>query len=537
MLRITLAFFIFMICPKLFPENAALIINGGYTDDSNYSVHEDDVIAFSRLLGASATILNYNGPQSMVVPVLSTGEMKRDQEGWVQLEPTKIKKSLPANQNNISDFFSKLSKRNPSYLTVVYGDHGDPSGISLGNSLLTRARIQKLYEDVPNSVVRSIHLHCYGESALLDSRRVVPSNPQDFLLFINKNYQRSRCGLATSKADEVGQYYGWQESGGNFGYNNEWETMFKANSKISLDKIKSEMVKDKGFTPSISLTSDALNRDVAQFFCNIKPPPKPEAEAGTCQICDQLNTPSQNSIGSKLLGLVKDLSQIQCSKCFDSKLENLNRVVASLSEAYGQFENFYRSEAIAFIKSTDSKRYERLRAQYDAQELKRVASFEKSNNPDSSSFAALMINDFYSKPKRNANDAIALRRELDYFSVNGRKDFDDYAKGKLLDSSKTSGYIAQILKVINDPQKISVISDLLGFKPDYLVKKQKYSVFEIFDIYSRLFSDLQLARKNSDSAAGSYCRSLVETFLDRPQNKSVKEVYESIRSCEKSNLN
>ena len=531
--------------PKLIgAENAALVINGGYSDDTNYSLHEDDILAFARILGQRTQILNYNGPDSMVVPVLESGEMKRDQDGWVQLETSKIKNSLPANPFTLSKVFADLIREKPNFLTVVYGDHGAPEGISLGDSVLRRSQIQNLYDRLPDTIIRSIHLHCYAESAMLDPERKVPTKREDFLKFFSDHYSKNRCGLATSKADEVGQYYSWPLKPNKPSDHKSWEKMLLSLGKASLQRIKEGLVGDSSFAPSVALTSDFMIRDVGSFVCKDTLNADEQTEAKSCLLCDQLSRLSPTSVLRGIAGIFKDLTQFQCSKCFDPKLKELDLLVSWLSDSFLTVDSFYRYHALQYLVEKDPERYVRLKQQFEKLEGGRIEALEKatkkaSKNSDVATTFMLQQELFHEKkhsPER-VRAALDLRKELDYYSLSDRSDFEEYANKKILRSSELPKELTDLLSFIANPQKITQLTDILGHQPTYLKVKKDYLLSEIYSLYIDLFFDLQLTRKNHYSSSEKYCKQLAEIFFERPENKIMKESYESIRRCEASHLN
>ncbi|MCB0386656.1 MAG: hypothetical protein KDD43_14785, partial [Bdellovibrionales bacterium] len=227
--------------PDLSLRKKFLIVNGGYSELSNYSVNEEDVKSFHyNLFHGQSVVLNAGGPGGTVVPI-SGGQSLRDEAGLIKLEPGLVLETpyRAATNANLKKAIGEIRESNPIALTAVYGDHGGPQSLALWNGdYLTATALQKMYREFPEETpIRSIFLQCYAGTLIVSPERKRPPFVAGLKSFINHHYPLNRCAYANSHHDELGTYYSW----GSKWENSNWSQLFKARPNLSLRILKDFM--------------------------------------------------------------------------------------------------------------------------------------------------------------------------------------------------------------------------------------------------------------------------------------------------------
>jgi len=249
------------------PTTHFLFINGGGWPESNYSIHEEDLQAFYyTLFRGKAEVLNANGKESLVLPLDDEGLVLRNELGHWKTTPSQFKGAArPANLQEVRKTFDSF-KRNPrSKITAIYGDHGTEKGVSLwGGEDLSARDLHSLHASLPaETLVRSIHLHCHSNAAVLDHARKRPNSIEDWPKYLTENYRKNSCALASSGEDEVSDYldFGKKWAQGT------WNKLLEENTNPSLKSMRDSLVDVKALRGTVRLTSDNLTEDIFNFFC------------------------------------------------------------------------------------------------------------------------------------------------------------------------------------------------------------------------------------------------------------------------------
>ena len=238
-----------------------LIINGGDSPGANYDVFEKDILSLANFFDErlSTVILNAGGVGKEITAFDSNGQLQRDAIGRLKFFPSIFKKdSLVAIKYNVHKVFKAAKEKKTKYLTVYWGDHGDQEGIALWMDIISYNELQALYGSFPkDTLIRSIHSHCYSGKGLVDATRKIPSKIEELSNFLEQFYFRNRCGFAASASEEISYY-------GEFSMEGFIQTRKKI-SNFSLNDIK-EYAQTNYQTPF--LTSDLFVDDVLTVVCN-----------------------------------------------------------------------------------------------------------------------------------------------------------------------------------------------------------------------------------------------------------------------------
>ncbi|MBL7671557.1 MAG: hypothetical protein JNM39_13820 [Bdellovibrionaceae bacterium] len=512
-----------------------VLINGGSSNDSNYSVHETDLQVFNGLFGGNSTILNANGNESFVVPVdAKSGTFQRDFSGWVKLRKTSLNTNQRATKTEFFNVVGNLSAQPPKEVTVVYGDHGTPEGISLwGGDKLNANDIRTAYSKLPDTMIRSIHLHCYGGAAVVDPDRKIPNTANQMTSFLKQNYFKNKCALTLSAETELGQYYSWTDSP----RDSSWKKLIEKNKKPSLVSLKQEIAKDASFAPSPLLTSDYLIKDVATAVC--KNPSIAPIYKGSIEKCES------KSDFTELFALSTPLRSELCTKCISPAVIKLDAAYREIESVYNDLTVVRQDFQFAFLKNKYPTRYRDLEDAYNKFEKELAASIKAG---DRQKFRA--SNAELERLGKDYQDKLMV----DFLSVDYREDFENYFD--TLDESwvnrNKEKYPNFSRFYLSQPKEASlskvawglptVLNDLWSkyqsSKPLSLPDSVKVrSARKLNDIIKTGLENIQAARKTAELNRQVACRGVAEPLLKNSQDLEIRKLYESIGECENSNIN
>ncbi|MEK6704897.1 MAG: hypothetical protein AABZ06_03840 [Bdellovibrionota bacterium] len=517
----------------------AILINGGASDDSNYSIHEVDIQAFNnRLFGGRGIILNAKGPDSVVIPVDVEGNFQRDFWGWVTPRKTSLAGSRPATKSGVFQTFDALMKTPPSQMTVVYGDHGTRSGISLWDEeSLSAEDIRSIYSRFPQTQIRSIHLHCYGGAAVVNPDRTLPENMDKLPEFLRRNYLPNKCALTLSSEKELGQYYTWSDDL----KENAWNKMFSTSKNPTLRTIKTAVQNDKNFMPSPYLTSDYLIQDVVAVIC------KTAVKSSTTQIFDpSCNCQKTQPSLSVVFELSDQLKNNLCQKCGSTEVEKLDLQYAYTERVYDDLQAIRQEYQINFLKEKYPKRYTELRSRYEQLERDLQKSITENKRTNAVGTYARL-----EQVAREYRDKMLL----DMLSIDYRADFETYFD--TLDegwvkrnSSKypifSRFYFSQPKDRTNFKQMAwnlpavlqTVVGDYRrgsGLKiPDFVKER---SARQIDWLVNATKDEIQSARKIAEARRQQNCFVIAGPVVSGTKNREIRELYDTIKKCEESAIN
>ncbi len=239
-----------------------LIVNGGYSETSYHERHRRTVKFFyDTVFKRRGTVLDGGGPDGLYVPDDGAGNYFRDEAGWVKLSRSKYDfPTTPATFGNVSETFTDLSTMGVTHVSTVYGDHGGTDGVALwgANDDLSATDSKTLADKFPaETIVQSLHLHCYSGASMVNPKRSHPQKVSDWPAFLKANYRPNSCGLGLGQFDEVTYGVDWNKG--------DWKNLLS--KKVSLAEFKKLMGENLDLWTTPMLTSDYLTDDLVRFFC------------------------------------------------------------------------------------------------------------------------------------------------------------------------------------------------------------------------------------------------------------------------------
>lgn len=515
-------------------EKKFVLINGGSSNESNYSVHETDLQVFNSLFGGRSIILNANGNASLVVPVDKDGNFQRDFWGWVKLRKTSLNSNQKATKTEFFNVLGNLSEHPPKELTVVYGDHGMPEGISLwGGDKLNANDIRTAYSKLPDTTIRSIHLHCYGGAGVVDPNRHIPSSANEMTSFLKKYYLQNKCALTLSAETELGQYYTWTDNP----QESSWKKLFEKNKKPSLTSLKREIGKDTSFTPSPLLTSDYLIKDVATAICkNSSIAPTNNSSARICE-------PKSNF--AELFALSAALRSDLCAKCFSPEVVKLDAAYREIELAYNDLTAIRQDFKFSFLKSKYPDRYREIESAYMKYEKELNASIQNGDRQKGMAAYAEL-----EKLGKDYQDKLMV----DFLSVDYREDFEKYfetldeiwvKRNKEKFPNFARFYYAQAKETSFSQMAWSLPTVANDFWSKYRSNKpltlpdsvKVRSARKLDETIKTGLANIQAARKTAELHRQEACRGVAEPLLKNSKDAEIRKLYDSINKCENSNIN
>ncbi|OFZ52015.1 MAG: hypothetical protein A2428_16940 [Bdellovibrionales bacterium RIFOXYC1_FULL_54_43] len=494
-----------------------IYVNGGYDEATNYSVHEEDLLAFkgglfrpkaspnsSPSASDGAIFLNAGGPGSAVVPISRDGSFERDQMGWITTRPSRIPFATgPATQNHVTEVFRKLSKENPRRVTAVYADHGEPAGAALwdGTRLGPKA-IHQNYDRLPGDpLIRSIHIHCFGGAAIVDPERVVPSEIQKFDSFVAANYPKNRCAFALASEDERAQYVAWSSDW----VGSAWTKFFKKHPQPSLAGLKSEFTTTSPLKPTPVLTSDYLANDIFRFMCKRE---KMGRRIRTSTVCGELSLPVSIPSG-------ESLKRILCEK---------DDLSAAIQEESENLERFARtSSQLQAIKRYWINRY------IEKKSPEVLANYRKYSEKVDQLRAQALI----SKGKRSED-----RLWKEYFELRERYSAR-YDRAVATLARGNSREFVDYFEKNCDREWLRKNKEHYPEFVDYYFQKNnaRFKLWRLGDWLSKFFEEAQQKRRTLNLVHQKERTKLLHVLFSDPEFAKTKKVYENIQDCENSVLN
>jgi hypothetical protein len=491
-------------------SSAFVIINGGYTPLANYAWHERDIVSFNEgLFKKKALILNAGGAGTPYVKAYADGNLLRDSKGVVVMGISDLEaRPEAATKANVTKLFEEVSASGPSRVSVVYGDHGNSSGVALWNDGDLSARdIADLNSRFPEStMVRSIHLHCMGGAAIVSPARVVPSTLKAFQDFAARNYRRNVCAVTMSDGDETGQYFAM-----NRWPNNEWKPIFTNNPKLTLKQLKEEFRSDPNIRGTPALTSDYFIHDLSKFLCDYSAPENrvDESKASNAHAKGGL----KDSVASSDLGLAELSAADRKSFCDSAPAQALRKANARIEFFYQvqneihQVENLWKRQ---FIKNTSPDFYESYRI---AQE--RIDEMDLK--------------------------ALSENRELTAIELDRRRKLEvDYTEryAKMVEGLDLSPEYLAYTEAFNKTWMDEHAEAYPNFYDGYFSRNPERALRDLSNDMAEFIEDAKKDRKNIATKVNSAQREALKNWLKSPGVPSgIKELYEGLQACESSALN
>jgi hypothetical protein len=495
-------------------NNLFVFVNGGYDEASNYATHEATLLAFKNNLFTSkdpkqVALFNAGGDGSPVVPLDYMGYVLRDDEGIVANRPTVISGARPATRAELDKFCGSLKDISPDKMTVVYGDHGSTAGISLwDDSTFTASDIHACYSNLPkDTLVRSIHLHCYGGSAIVDPNAVVPETLDAFKNYIDKNYSKNQCALSLGLQDEPSQYYGWSEGW----KDSPWTKLLAAYPDLSLDELKKLLNEQSGLNPTSVSTTDYFLRDVGSFLCKSNPLGNPKQNTAS-EAC-----PLQHSVD---IAPHFESSELYKKLCVESDLisqiKHQTEILVQADRKDTDLQRIYRYWTVEYLKERWPKLYEEYaRASHDVERLNIDLALALEGAKDVRQIRSDLI------AARKGAAARFERMWREHWTGAPNREFEFY-----LMQHCTASWLTKNREKYPDFSK-------------YFLGEGARFRFSIRDIKSEYQSAMAAAqRKRKELLAQRYLQQKEASaqFFSDPRLASVKAIYEGIQNCEKSRI-
>lgn len=472
-----------------------VFINGGYTPDTNFSAHEQEAASFYYgLFKEKAIILNAGGPGSTMLQAESDGTFKRGEDGWIQTVPSIMDKSPAATLENVTMVYKHIAEQAPSTATVVYGDHGGKRGVALwGDEELSASDISTLNSVIPTKTqVRSLFLQCYGEAAMVDPARKIPTTKEGFPDFLEKYYPKNRCALAATSNDEQAGYRDWEKSWAN----SAWTALFKKYPHISLSQLKNDLISDSSLFPTPQLTSDSMLTDLAHAVC--------QQSNGKTASCLTIFRTSFSAIQMQLLKTL-------CLEVDNPEIKKLKKEYAK----YMQME-----DELVRIRNRWQRQY--LIDNYPEREGRFLNVLQRQNEI---SRQLIRLSSKSQKAKTLAKEYADLNKNLDMRFWLDMKSLEQ--------SSKFEEYFEEL-----SPDWMSKNRALYPALAEsyFFSNNRQYSVIEYEKWVREEKIDRQNQRKTLETKKQEALRNLLAPLLNDPALKIIKDTYESITQCESSAL-
>lgn len=496
------------------PSKFFAFINGGYSPDSNYWVHEQDILAFRNGLFKNSPhrILSANGPDSVFAETDGNGNLSRKPDNYVSLKPTKAGGDIEAaSLENVTKLYRDIAAQRPSEALIVHGDHGMKHGLMLwGNQILAPETLFPLQESVPkNTVLRSVFLQCFAGAMLVDQKRTLPSTPGELKTFSEKHYPANRCGLALGRHDEMGQYNNHET----IWTNSPWTKHFQTAKPTSLAKMKEFLNGDSDLAPTTMTTSDYFTDDLASYFCT-----QFKSPTGSGQISDAGGQCFKNGISDAVDNLHAPLVKTLCE--LNTKNQPLAAQVEEKFNLWASQRALFNYWAGEYLKISDERWSEFLDLLKEQQYYAYKAVNPELNQVERDKLLAEW---------NRINNQIPPQFESEYQqAVDQLAQMKDSNFVQFFDKNCTADWLKS--------------DDIGKLMPDFYAKAiaanaSNRNCRENVTVAQRLREESQMRFKAANISVGKKKTALVEELLTDPRFKEVKDRYENIKRCENGAIN
>lgn len=502
-----------------------LLITGGWSPTSNNERYERYIRIFNNAFGNRATVLFGGGDNSPMVPQDRTERFDRDDWGGLRIVPSSLTGIRPGTSAEAQQLFSEVVAEQPDAVTAVFGDHGGQDGVAMWNqTILTGEQVNSWYHRFPEStVVRSLHLHCYGGAVVVPKRRTLPTRFDQVPQFLRDYYPRNKCALAASSEDEVSY------SLGSFSTieNNPWTGFFRDNPRPSLQRVKEFLATHPQVSHLPVMTSDYFVKDMTSFLC------RDVATTGA---------PRPPTHGSGAGGRPVDTRDEDV--CRASSRAGLDAATARLlaqDEVTDDVHYVIREMVGRFIRANNLQYNDtgpdgrpRSRPLYDA--------FRE---------AKLEVDRMLADIARQAPLATAMGRSPEQIAPFLAMRIERLRNGPILAYQRLVSSIADgetqrpaFLAFVNSEGERAYMNsaDFVGRHPSFVETRRKRehagrNLFEIDHAESTVHMNLQTTRRRLGLARQAAERAFVERRLAVPGMEDIRSVYESITRCERTPIN
>jgi hypothetical protein len=490
-------------------------INGGHTEGSNTWIHEQDILSFKNgLFGRRSTILSADGINAKYSETDGNSNFLRRPDGYVSLNASGVGPGVqPATMENIQGLYRQIRETKPANAVVVFGDHGDKTGLSLyhGSSLSTKDHFN-LQNTLPaGTSFKGVYLQCFAGSLLVDQTRALPEQPAGLMGFLDKYYPSNRCGVALSRHNEMGQYNnrgeGWNKS--------PWTDYFKKAKPPTLDGMAKMLNQDPGLAPGSVLTSNYFAEDLAKFFCGRLDKSEEDLEAAFNAVCNC--KPPSNGISR-----LEDLSSALLKDLCRSRTSEAEKLAKEVGEKYDDWLSFAVLNAF-WSQQFLAKKFPEMEKNIQFMNQKDYLAYQAEVETSPEKKQQLQKEAAALEGQIDQKMAARYRQELSALADSPTRDFSNYLKencsAQWLNESPLVGQIIP-------PDAVQ------GFKAK---KYQGGCESE----RGRAFADMRTTQaryKQAQLGEGARQGAILQKMLKDPRLSKVKDRYETIKNCEASSL-
>ena len=479
-------------------------INGGYSTYTNYTTNEQDLLAFHyNLFDGMSHLINANGTGTPVAGV--TPRVRYTSDGYnPTLTPGSGIVADKATNENLLKLVQKMVNASPDEATLVFGGHGSYMGIALWDLDMVSARqLRALYQRFsPETLVRSVYLHCYAGASAVSPYRTLPSQFGNSVRFFDNYYPLNRCALGNSMHDEIGQYY----SNVPELKDNRWVNLFGWNANPSLTGLKAFLERDGTLKPTPVLTSDYFVSDLTNILCNER---------------------SQTS--GKGPTAVSQLSQQQANELNELCDGPDTMKYSEAAEVYAQNQNLSNTLRGKTLVWSD----EYIETEYPEVWRESQKSLEKSNL-QRRNFVRESIGDASAVPGLSLIEEEALRNNT--FRVGSMTDskYEELISSVIYRSKAAEFFDQKVKEYMN--AEAAKFSEFNRANPNPVVGQTRL-VFEVERFYDNLAQNQLSLKKNLGLNFFRARRRFVEEILNLPVFHALRDRYQNILRCEKSIIN
>jgi hypothetical protein len=539
-------------------KSAFLYVNGGYAQKANYTVQENDLVSFrDHLFLGRGAYLNHGGVNLPVVPIERNGAFKRDANGELAYEPTKL--DYPAaTMKNLKKTIDSIAKSNADEATLVYGDHGNTAGAAMWVSekgdegTLTRDILLEMNKEIPDeTLIRRIHLHCFAGEMLGPKESVLNEKVSDISSmdsFLLGSYPSNDCALATAPKSDYGEYLSWPS----YTKKDEdpWKTVLTKSQPKSLANIYKQLHNHEDVTKIPALSSQNFIDDMIKSACVLNKDLaledilKPKlclkqfirvTESAVENLITQVGGIAQTPINGKLqVGFIENT----CLLKYRELLQEKHKASANAGveeNVYNDYQKMKESAKLAYLKQTDPIRYEAVITAVKKRD-KLLGEVLSSSDPTQKEKVKAKLEVF----EKTDSDLTYLGHDLESVEAfkkgfkNSLKQLDrlipEQAKKELAayphfasaienaDTSQCQGPLSSFSTLFCKGRR-GYLSDALDGKVGEDLKRQRNK---------RLKSAQNQFYKKSESIAND--------LFYRPEYQKLKERYEKIKNCENSEI-
>ena len=528
-----------------------IMVNGGYRPTANSENQEDMLLTFHhKFFNSEAILLNGGGVNSYIQEIDHRMSSVRDKDGFAKIIKSKVKiPTLEASTKNLKDVFSELaSKKETEKLTFIYADHGGKGGVAFWDGEnMDAVDFKNEHEKFSEStMIQSVYMACYSGANVVDINRRIPHTTKHLSNFLKFHYKKNRCALAKTSHDELGfaidSKRNWRE--------NNFTNFLNKYPKPTLENLK-EFFYDNNVKSTPMLTSDYFLEDIATTICNehIEAVKENPSYNFTERIACEYQYPSiYESFENSTRDIWKNIVDNYCTK---NELKEAQKVKLALDETlnfhYDKYLSLVRLWQIELIKDKYPEVYEEY-----INHKNKIEAIEKKYADNLMNPLAEEDREKLKKLKKNYPETY-LRMLVEEHLFHKHKEYFNNKLNSILNSNeeyitiKKHGKVGVEIVHASRPKRNmneeeQDIIQIPVSKIKKLIRSEKHR--DSSDLGKKVemnfryeFIRLQQARINIMKKLKVKRREIIEKFIDEPNLKDIKEVYDSIVKCENTPFN